>query len=214
MPIPRLSKSRVCYLRCLCSLIALLMLGACQAYLPTPQDEAKAQMRVISPAEAQKIDYLLGLMDQRLNVASKVAKSKWNSGAAVDDPQREAQILNGVTAQAEASGGIDRAVVRAFLQNQFDAGKIMQRDLLAAWRNTLPSGYKFEDAPDLALEVRPVLDKLTPELIGALREVAPLLATSSAQAYLSRSSMTIIRNDVNGDVRHQALVTLDALRVK
>ncbi|QRX82436.1 gamma subclass chorismate mutase AroQ [Glaciimonas sp. PAMC28666] len=213
MPTPILSKSPVSYLRYLGCLIVLLTLSACQAYSPTLQDGAKSERSVISPADAKKIDYLLGLMDQRLNVASKVAKSKWNSGAAVDDPQREVQILDGVTAQAATLGGVDGEIVRAFFQNQFDAGKIMQRDLLAGWRNTLPPAYKFQDAPNLALEVRPVLDKLTPELIAALREVTPLLPISGARAYLSRSSMTLIRGDVNGDVRRQALVTLVALRV-
>ena len=207
MSTPPLPKSCLCRLSCL---LLVLMLSACHSLLPTNQEAVKQQI-VISSADTQKIDYLLKLIDQRLSIASKVAKSKWNSGAAVDDAKRERQILDDVTAQADAIGGLDLALVRVFFQDQFDAGKLIQQDLLSEWRNTLPSGYKFDDAPDLARDVRPVLDKLTPELIGALRNVTPLLAYSDAHAYLSRSAMSLIRNDVSGNVRRQAL---EALQVK
>lgn len=200
--------------RHLCGLVVLVATSACQTLPPSIIDDTHSQKIAISSADARKIDHLLELMDQRLNVAPKVAKSKWNSGAAVDDPKREAQILDGVTAQADALGNLDKAFLRGFFQNQFDAGKIIQRKLLSGWRSTLPNGYKFDDAPDLALEVRPVLDKLTPELIVALRDVVPLLRESVEQAYLAHSAKAIIRNDEDGDVRRQALVALDALWLK
>ncbi|MEB0010619.1 gamma subclass chorismate mutase AroQ [Glaciimonas sp. Cout2] len=201
--------TRSCLRRLSC-LAFVLMLAACQSLLSTTPDAVEQQQTIMSSADAQKIDYLLGLIDQRLSIASKVAKSKWNSGAAVDDAKRERQILEVVTAQADAIGGLDLALVQAFFQNQFDAGKLIQQDLLSGWHNTLPGGYKFDDAPNLARDVRPVLDKLTPELIGALRNVVPLLLDSDAHAYLSHSALSLIRGDVGGDVRRQALESLQA----
>src|SRR5450830_682348 len=64
------------------SLTLLLMLGACQS------------PAVLPGGERQSMDRLLTLIDQRLNVATMVAQSKWNSGAAIDDPVREQKILD------------------------------------------------------------------------------------------------------------------------
>src|SRR5437879_5220939 len=65
----------------LCSLVI-----ACQSQ-PLP----------VSPVDAEKIDRLLALVETRLAVAPLVAQAKWNSGAAIDDPMRESQILDAVS---------------------------------------------------------------------------------------------------------------------
>lgn len=198
---------------CMWGLSCLLLVGllsACQYFPPSPAAAQERQSVAIAPGDAQKIDHLLALMDQRLSVAPQVAKAKWNSGAAVDDPGRELQILDEVTIQAAATGGLDPLFVRHFFQNQFDAGKILQKNLLAAWRQTAAPGYKFGDAPDLGREVRPILDRLTPQLIAALRDVQPLLRQPGVRAYMAQQAAALIRGDVGGEVRRQALTTLQA----
>ncbi|MFX6226221.1 chorismate mutase, partial [Acinetobacter baumannii] len=69
----------------------------------------------------------------RLDVAAPVARSKWNSHATIDDPAREAVILDDVAARAQKLG-LDAAWTRRFFQDQFEAGKIVQRDLHRQWR--------------------------------------------------------------------------------
>ncbi|WP_447125718.1 gamma subclass chorismate mutase AroQ [Glaciimonas sp. GG7] len=192
-------------------LLIVMLLSACQYLSPSSPHDPGQQTVGVSAGDTQKIDHLLELIDQRLGVASKVAKSKWNSGAAVDDPKREAQILDNLTRQSDTIAGLDPVFVRKFFQNQFDAGKIIQKNLLSDWLSQFPLGYKFDDAPDLARDVRPILDKLTPELIVALRDVQPLLKQPGVERYLSLKSTVLIRGDVDGDVRHQALETLLAL---
>jgi len=195
-------------------LLIVGLLGACQHVAPSATgvqaQYSAAISSVISTRDAQKIDHLLDLIDQRLSVASQVAKAKWNSGAAVDDPKRELQILDDVTMQANALGGLDPLLVRDFFQNQFDAGKILQKNLLDGWRQTVMPGYKFDDAPDLGREVRPILDRLTPQLIAALHDVQPLLKQPDVHRYIAIRAATLIRGDVNGRVRGQALMSLQA----
>lgn len=202
-------RAQSCMWRLSCTLLVGL-LSACQHLPPSAADAQGRQSVAISARNAQEIDHLLELMDQRLSVASQVAKAKWNSGAAVDDPQRELQILDAVTIQADAMGGLDPLFVRHFFQDQFDAGKILQKNLLAGWRQTAAPGYKFGDAPDLGREVRPILDRLTPELIAALRAVQPLLRQPGVRGFITMQAATLIRGDVSGEVRHQALKTLQA----
>ncbi|HTD07134.1 gamma subclass chorismate mutase AroQ, partial [Undibacterium sp.] len=132
--------------------LALLLLGACQTASPLHGN---------NPDEIA-VRRLLALMDERLSMAPLVAKSKWNSGAAIDDPAREQQILDGIALRAQREE-LDAAWAKDFFQSQFDAGKIVQTQLHARWRQQKLG--PFEDAPDLARDVRPVLDRLTPELI-------------------------------------------------
>jgi chorismate mutase len=172
----------------------LFLLVACQSLPPA-----------LNPADVAKVDHLLTLIDQRLNVAPMVAKAKWNSGGAINDPPREQLILDAVTVQAN---GLDAGFVRRFFQAQFDASKALQLGLHAQWRQQ--GAGKFDDAPDLGRDVRPVLDKLTPQLIDALRQIQPLLTAPGMRAYIESRSDALVRGDVDGLPRRMAVAGLFA----
>jgi chorismate mutase len=158
-----------------------------------------------APVDSEAVKQLLGLIDKRLAVAPLVARAKWNSGGAIDDPAREQAILDNVSKQAE-DAGLDASFARYFFQQQFDAGKMIQRDLHSQWQASHQG--KFADAPDLAKDVRPVLDRLTPQLIMALRGLYPqLFQTQTNQRILAQGAI-LIRNDLNGAVRDAALQPL------
>jgi chorismate mutase len=140
-------------LRLVLPLAAALLLAACAANRPAP-----ASLRT-------DVGQLLSLQKTRLDVAAPVARSKWNSHAPIDDPAREQAILDDVAARAQRMG-LDAQWARRFFQDQFDAGKIVQRDLHRQWQ--VERHPPFANPPDLAREVRPVLDRLTPELLAAL----------------------------------------------
>jgi len=138
-------------LRRLFCCIAALLLAGCAAAPPAPARTDVSQ--------------LLSLQKTRLDVAAPVARSKWNSHAPIDDPAREQAILDDVAARAQKLG-LDAQWARRFFQDQFDAGKIVQRDLHRQWK--LEQRPPFANPPDLTQEVRPLLDRLTPELLALL----------------------------------------------
>jgi chorismate mutase len=130
------------------------------------------------PAEdTDKVEKLLGLIAERLAVAPEVARTKWNTHAAIEDLPREAQITRSV-AQTAQEYGLASACASAFFQAQIDASKLVQRALHQEWtaRGQLP----FQKVPDLAKEIRPILDRLTPALPGGGETAAALCFDSVA----------------------------------
>ncbi|SIP96801.1 chorismate mutase [Chryseobacterium sp. RU37D] len=111
---------------------------------------------------------LLKLINKRLQVAPLVAKSKWNTKKAIDDPVREKIILDSIEVQSKKMG-INRVFAHSFFQAQFEAGKIKQRQLHDKWK-TENQGL-FNPVPDLATEVRPILDSLNPLLLLQLKKI-------------------------------------------
>ncbi len=179
-------------------LAAALLLSACQTTASgLPQ------------AQQQSIERLLVLMDQRLAVAVDVAQAKWNSGAPIDDPVRERQILDDLSAALTGANAADKLAIRRFFQAQFDAGKIIQRDLHAQWRQQQHA--RFVHPPELARDIRPKLDQLTPQLLDALAQVRPLLVQGNAYAWLQQRSQTLLAVDFNSAVRVTALAGLRAV---
>lgn len=175
--------------------VLTLLLAGCQSMATAPDDTAR-----------QKIDNLLTLVDQRLDVAVKVAQTKWNSGAPINDPARERQILDDLTASLKTADTQEKSFTRRFFQAQFDAGKIIQVALHAQWRQEAHA--RFANPPDLARDIRPELDRLTPLLIDALTQVRPLLQQPDVKAYLRQRAEVLVRGDSNGAVRTEVLRVL------
>jgi chorismate mutase len=127
------------------------------------------------------LNALLGLIEERLAVMLDVARHKYNSGAAVEDLAREAQVIETVTAQAVAAG-LDKAVAATFFQAQIDASKMIQTERIAMWKG---EGHApFADVPDLSTMIQPKLDALTPALIAVLKDALPELKLDGAGARL------------------------------
>lgn len=178
--------------RChLAGLVVLLLLAGCQTQRPVPPEQDQVA-----------IDYMLQLVDERLEVAPLVAQSKWNSGAAIASPEREAQILESVAEEAVAAG-IDEGFARDFFQQQFEASKQIQRRLHLQW--TQEGRAPFADPPDLGEEVRPVLDRLTPQLIEALAEMQRIAKVEGAGYYLRQRAEVLVSDDFDGEPRSVAL---------
>lgn len=156
--------------------------------------------------EKNNTEPLLKLIDTRLKVAPLVAKSKWNTKAPIDDPVREKVILDSVKSKAQKMG-VDENLAIHFFQAQFEAGKMVQRQLHSQWKaqNQVP----FNPAPNLATEVRPVLDSLTPLLLLELKKNKhnPLHAHSILR--LRREARRIISTEFTNDVVETAIQPLE-----
>lgn len=141
---------------------------------------ARADLTIPPPAQVA-IDQVLQLTAERLALAVPVAQSKWNSGAPIDDPAREAIILQHVVAQAQQYG-LSSDLARAYFQAQFSASKMVQQHLHAHWR---AAGHApFDPTPDLARDVRPALDRLTPVLLRALSTLQGVLVEPGSGAWI------------------------------
>lgn len=157
------------------------------------------------PATRSDVEQLLTLQKARLDVAAPVARSKWNSHAPIDDPAREGVILDDVSARAQKLG-LNADWTRRFFQDQFEAGKIVQRDLHRQWR--VEQRPPFANPPDLALQVRPVLDRLTPDLLNALARLNGHWCEPGVQRDLAELEPEILGADYAPAVRERAVEAL------
>ncbi|MFB2583497.1 gamma subclass chorismate mutase AroQ [Herbiconiux liukaitaii] len=111
---------------------------------------------------------VLALVVERLDTGDTVAASKFFSGQPVTDEAREAAVLDAAAARASEVGA-DAGYVAAVFADQITASKQIQQQLLDEW--AAGSATPPASAPDLATEVRPILDRITAELVPALGEV-------------------------------------------
>jgi cyclohexadienyl dehydratase len=127
--------------------------------------------------EATLVDRVLLLVDERLALMPLVAAAKWQHHQPAPDPAREAKVIAAAGERARRLG-LEPAPVEALLALQIRFATDRQQQLIGHWD---ASGYDGPPAPDLANELRPRIDRLSGELLGALYLLAPY-ATSDGFA--------------------------------
>ena len=156
-------------------------------------------------AAGTALDTLLRLIGERLAVMPDVARHKYNSGAAVEDLPREAQVIEAVTAQA-VEAGLDKDLAAKFFQAQIDASKMIQSERIAVWK--AEGREHFTDVPDLKTVIRPKLDALTPAMLAALKDASPELKLSGAGQRLE--AYAVVRSAGNEGAFRRAIAPLIA----
>ncbi len=117
-----------------------------------------------APVQAER---LLDLMNRRLALMLDVARAKWNTKSAVEDPAREQSLLTAV-AEAGREFGLDLADTKAFFAAQIEASKMVQRASVREWEAERRG--PFPDAPDLIRDLRPKIDAVGRELLASLAD--------------------------------------------
>lgn len=117
-------------------------------------------------ATARGADRLLHLVQLRLELSADVARAKWNTGRAIDDPVRERELLDRMVAARPP--GVPKERVREFFRAQIEASKQVQRELHEQWRAA--GQQSFGEGPDLA-QLRPELDQVSLDLLRTLEEL-------------------------------------------
>ena len=117
-------------------------------------------------------DVLSNLIEERLSLMTDVARTKWNSGSAIEDPNREQQVLADVAVRAQAVG-IPAGWAQHFFRLQMEAAKEVQYCFFAQW--TAQHQGLFPEVQDLRTGIRPKLDLLTAELLQELAKQWPEL---------------------------------------
>jgi chorismate mutase len=110
----------------------------------------------------ERLNPLVTLMIQRLQLSREVAWSKCQAGIPVADRIREARMLTDLKVAGRQEGLTSEEVTRLFIP-QIAASRRYQEELIAGWRSGI-------DVPkikplDLSSEIRPRLDKLNREML-------------------------------------------------
>jgi chorismate mutase-like protein len=116
------------------------------------------------PADAASAR-LAALIDERLALVTEVARYKWNTGAAIEDPPREQALMVSLREKA-MSMGLPQARVDAFFLAQIEAAKQLQRELFERWKRE--GRGKFAGIADLATTIRPGIDTVTSQMLQTL----------------------------------------------
>ena len=159
---------------------------------------------VAGPANAAEdtLDRLLALLAERLDISRDVAEAKWNSGAPIADPEREAAVVAGARDRA-AAAGTDPGAAAELVGAQIEASKMLQEQLHAGWRNA--GQGPFTDAPSLTADIRPRLDRIGEALPAALAALQPTLPGHCARLETRAGSMLA---NVDPAIRAQAIAPL------
>jgi chorismate mutase len=133
------------------------------------------------------IDRLQPLVEtsaRRLLIGEQVALAKWDNGATVEDPPREAQVIMAAVRDGDARG-LDPTSVSNFFKAQIEANKVIQYSLLADWRR---SGRAPVHAPiDLVATIRPELDRVQTALIAELADTVAIRASTTCRADVAKA---------------------------
>ena len=133
-------------------------------------------------------EHLIGqLMDQRLALMTDVARHKWQCKTAIEDSVREQSIIDSRQREAAAQG-LPARWAEAFFRAQIEAGKQLQREQFVLWEraDSAPAG----NALDLKTIIRPRLDKIDAQLLGALAMAWPLMEDPVARQRLAAALQT------------------------
>ncbi|GHJ40884.1 chorismate mutase [Streptomyces sp. TS71-3] len=153
------------------SLVAATVLTIPQAIAASAHGSAGSASSTVGTAKALgRLGPLTDLAIERIRVSDDVAASKFGTDSPIEDPVREAQVLEQVREQAGATGVNPDAAV-AFFQDQITASKIVQRGLFARW--TAHPEEAPTTRPDLD-QIRQRLDQLTTALLHELKDTEQL----------------------------------------
>jgi chorismate mutase len=139
--------------------------------------------------DGNAVDHLIQSIQDRLVVANEVARTKWNTHAPIEDLPREHQIIDQVASRA-SDYGLDHDIAASFFRGQIEASKIVQRALHAEWKARQQA--PFTTVLDLNEDIRPVLDRLTPEMMRALAAALPVLRRPGGRRLLERRRLVIL----------------------
>ncbi|MFJ2605892.1 chorismate mutase [Streptomyces sp. NPDC087425] len=148
---------------------------------PTPHPVTAAPARALLHPVAD-------LSAQRLATADLVAAAKFGTDSPIDDPAREAQVLDAVAAQAKELG-TDPDAVRAVFRDQIEANKLVQRTLFQRWTDHPEQAPTTR--PDLAV-IRVEINRITTALVQSLADTAPDRATALCRPARALATVRVI----------------------
>jgi len=127
-------------------------------------------------------------MNQRLELMTDVAKTKWNAKAPIADADREREQLTGLVKQGSALG-LKKETVEAFFRAQFAAARRLQELHHQTWAK---SGQQAFAQSKSLNDLRGGIDQVNLELLNALAKIQPVLNEAAVQERLRTRSVQVI----------------------
>jgi chorismate mutase len=174
-------------------------LAICVAFAISGIDTARAQdpLNTLRP--------LVEISARRLAVAEQVALAKWDSRLPVEDPSREAQVIESAVKQGE-SAGLNTMFVSNFFRAQIEANKTVQYHLLADWYRA--GGAPVHTSTSLSSTLRLELDHLQGALIAELVSTRNIRANEQCHNVIARAIGQYLSSH-NHDHRSVQAIALD-----
>lgn len=152
-------------------------------------------------ADTSALTELIDAAAQRLQVAEAVAAFKWNTQAAIEDPDRVQQQLAKLSADA-AGEHIDPSYVTRVFGDQINATEAIEHTRFAQWK--LDPSSAPADAPDLSVS-RSKIDGLNQTMLNQIVVHWDLLHSPACAPQLDAARAAVTRTRLLDRLYQQAL---------
>ncbi|MEP7083179.1 MAG: hypothetical protein ABI854_00470 [Betaproteobacteria bacterium] len=165
----------------------LVAIGASALAIP-----ARATQRVVpfSAVDARRIDQLLKLIQQRLDMAPATAEKRWKTMARIEDGASEQSVIDAADAAARKIG-LDADLAAHFTRAQIDAGKIIQTARHREWASNTGTAPLRQSNADLFHASTPE-PEMSAALLRALRDAARVLRRRGGRRLLDARAADLI----------------------
>lgn len=145
----------------------------------------------VSAEDKANIVQLRDILEARLALMPLVARYKWHHSIPVEDLEREARIQSATVDRAKQLG-IEENRAKQLVVAQMRAAKMIQNRLLATWGE---SDYDQSELPplrDLSNDIRPVISRLTADLLTVSKALEGVLNQCEAHLSLQTNQMASV----------------------
>lgn len=144
---------------------------------------------------------------QRIALAHQIALAKWDSGAAVEDFDREMQVIQHATTIGRAKG-LSNTVTSSFFRDQIEANKVVQYSLFSDWHRI---GATPNHSPQNLSAIRIELDRLQGVLIADLVETFNLRSQPGCATAVAASIHQFVSKRGTSDTNLETIALKRAL---
>lgn len=170
-------------LRQICSAVLVAMLASVPAVAQHAQGFSRAQVG--------RIDRLLQLIQQRLDLAPGIAETRWRTMARIEDSANDQAMVESAKTRS-ARIGLQPALAVRFTEAQIEAGKIIQTARHRYWAAD-PALAPQRDKNADAFKSSSADPEVGPDLLTAVRDAAPVLRRKGGRALLDARAADLIR---------------------
>ena len=143
----------------------------------------------VGAEDVARLDALLAQTRELLLLAPDVARVKWNARQAVANPRAEGAMIEAATRQA-AKYKADSGLFHDYFSAQVEASKYVQSQMIDQWRAAkAPKTLTLTRSP---AQIQAASDAVTPKVMQALADAAPVLKIPGARGVLETRAKEIM----------------------